>query len=183
MIFGLPFLDIVVICLYFGGILAIGVYSARKVRSQLDFFLGGKRFGKVVQTFAAFGMGTNTDTSVNVSTNVFVNGSSGVWSSLSAIFTTPFYWLMAPWYQRLRMLTLGDFFIERYSSRKMAMLYALLGSVGLMAIVALGFSAMGKTVLGLTPKPLAELSLVEKAEYERAVELTALRHPNSEATD
>ncbi len=174
MILGLPLLDVAVICLYFGGILAIGVYSARKVRSQLDFFLGGKRFGKVVQTFAAFGMGTNTDTSVNVSTNVFVNGSSGVWTSLSAIFTTPFYWLMAPWYQRLRMLTLGDFFIERYGSRKMAMLYAVLGSVGLMAIVALGFSAMGKTVLGLTPKPLAELSLVEKAEYERAVELSAL---------
>tara|TARA_B100001123_G_scaffold414156_1_gene513271 strand:- start:722 stop:2851 length:2130 start_codon:yes stop_codon:yes gene_type:complete len=174
MIFGLPLLDVVVICLYFGGVLAIGVYSARRVRSQVDFFLAGKRFGKVVQTFAAFGMGTNTDTSVNVSTNVFVNGSSGVWSSLSIIFTTPFYWLMAPWYQRLRMLTLGDFFIERYGSRKMAMLYAVLGSIGLMAIVALGFSAMGKTVLGLTPKPLAELSIEEKAEYERAVKLSAL---------
>jgi len=176
MIFGLPHLDFAVICLYFCGVVAIGIYCARKVRSQVDYFLAGRRFGKLVQTFAAFGMGTNADTAVSVSTNVFVNGSSGVWSSLSIIFATPFYWLIAPWYQRLRMLTLGDFFIERYSSRKMAMLYAVFGSIGLMAIVALGFNALGKTVLGLTPKPLSELSIEEMAERERALELTVLEN-------
>jgi SSS family solute:Na+ symporter len=174
MILGLPLLDIAVICLYFAVVIVIGVYCARKVRDQLDYFLAGKRFGKAVQTFAAFGMGTNADTSVNLGTNVFVNGSSGVWTSLSIVFATPFYWFMAPWYQRLRMLTLGDFFIERYGSRKMAMIYAGLGAIGMMAIVALGFSALGKSVIAMTPKPVSEFSVVEKAEYERAMEMAVL---------
>ncbi len=60
--FGLPIIDLLVIVVYFAIVIAIGVWSSRRIKSQEDFFLAGRRFGKLVQTFAAFGQGTSADT-------------------------------------------------------------------------------------------------------------------------
>jgi hypothetical protein len=43
--------------------------------------------------------------------------------------------------------------------------YAIIGTIGMMAILAVGFSAMTKTILALTPKTYEELSVDGKAEY------------------
>ena len=48
-------LDYVVLVSYFLVLIAIGVYASRKIHRQVDFFLGGRSFGKLLQTFAAFG--------------------------------------------------------------------------------------------------------------------------------
>lgn len=51
------------------------------------------------------------------------------------------------WAMRLLcLLTLGDFFEERYGSKSLAGVYAIIGSIGLMAILAVGFTAITKTV-------------------------------------
>ena len=41
------------------------------------------------------------------------------WSlvSLMWLFVTPVYWITAVWYRRMRHLTLGDWFVERYESK------------------------------------------------------------------
>ena len=52
---GLPLIDIVVIIVYFSVIVGIGMWSMRRIKNQEDFFLAGRRSGKVLQTFAAFG--------------------------------------------------------------------------------------------------------------------------------
>ncbi len=140
--FGLPALDVAVIVLYFAVIIAIGVWCSRRIRTEEDYFLAGRRFGKLVQTFAAFGQGTSADNAVGVTTTTFSNGASGIWSSLLYLFGTPVYWLVMPWLRRLRLLTLGDFFIERYGSRSMGAVYAVIGTVSLMGFIALGFRAM-----------------------------------------
>ena len=114
--FGLNPSDIVVIVVYFAAMIMIGMWSSRRISNQEDFFLAGRRFGKLIQVFAAFGQGTSSDTAVSVSTTTFTNGASGIWSSLLYLFGTPFYWLIAPWMRRLRLLTMGDFFLERYGS-------------------------------------------------------------------
>ena len=62
--FGLPWIDIVVIGLYFAAILSIGVWASRRIKNEEDFFLAGRGFGKLVQTFAAFGQGTSADNAV-----------------------------------------------------------------------------------------------------------------------
>lgn len=173
-LFGLPTLDLLVIAAYFGAIMLIGYISAKRIKNQEDFFLGGRQFGKVIQTFAAFGQGTSADNAVGVSRTVFVDGIAGIWSSLLSIFSTPLYWLTSPWYRRLRLMTLAEFFEERYESRKMGMLYAVLGTVGLMAIVSIGISAMSKTVIALTPKPYEELTVVEQTEQGFAQEMIVL---------
>src|SRR5690606_17965573 len=147
-----------------------GVWSSRRISNPEDFFLAGRRFGKFVQIFAAFGQGTSADTAVGVTTTTYVNGASGIWSSLLYLLATPMYWVIAPWLRRLRVLTMGDYFAERYGSRTMAGVYAVIGSVGMMSLIALGFSAMTKTIVAITPKPVAEFSQEDRTRYLRAYE-------------
>lgn len=158
--FGLALIDVVVIAAYFGIVLAIGAWASRRVHSEEGFFLAGRRFGKFVQTFASFGQGTSADNAVGVTTTTFHNGAAGIWSSLLYLFGTPLYWFTSAWLRRLRVLTLGDFFVERYGSRRMGALYSLIGAVGMMAFIALGFNAMAKTVLAITPADIPLEALV-----------------------
>jgi solute:Na+ symporter, SSS family len=173
--FGLTVLDIAVIIVYFAVMIGIGLWSMRRIKNQEDYFLGGRTFGKVIQTFASFGQSTTADNSVGAVTTTFTNGIAGIWSSLLYLPSTPVYWMISPWMRRLRLLTLGDFFEERYGSKRMAAIYAVLGSIVVMAYLSVGFSAMSKTVLALTPKPFGQLTTEELAEYRLADELDGLR--------
>jgi SSS family solute:Na+ symporter len=83
--------------------------------------------------------------------------------------------------RRLRLLTLGDFFEERYGSKRMAGVCAVIGTVGMMAILAVGFIAMTKTILASTPKTYEELSTEERAEYAQAEELNRLENADYRA--
>jgi len=97
MLAGIGLLNLLVVVIYFGIIVAIGARSSRHVEDQEDFFLAGRRFGKFIQTFTAFGTGTNVESPVGVATTTFTNGAAGTWSSLVYLFVTPIYWLIAPW--------------------------------------------------------------------------------------
>ena len=173
--FGLTVIDIAVIVVYFVGMIGIGLWSMSRIKNQEDYFLGGRRFGKIIQTFASFGQSTTADNSVGAVTTTFTNGIAGIWSSLLYLPSTPIYWMVAPWMRRLRLLTLGDFFEERYGSKRMAATYAVLGSIVMMAYLSVGFSAMSKTVIALTPKSIEQLSQKELHEYKLAEELDKLR--------
>jgi len=109
-----------------------------------------------------------------VTTTTFSNGIAGVWSSLLYLFATPMYWMVMPWMRRLRLISLGDFFEERYGSKRMAGLYAVIGVIGMMTIISVGFAAMTKTVVALTPKAAEQLSAAEQAEYTQAMRWDAL---------
>ncbi len=172
--FGLSILDIVAVFAYFSVVIAIGFWAMRRIKNQEDYFLAGRRFGKLIQTFAAFGQATSASTSVNATTTTVANGASGIWGSLSYVFATPIFWMTSPWYRRLRLLTMGDFFEDRYGSKKMASSYAVVCALGLMMLLAPGFNAMAKTVMALTPKTVEQLNDAERVEYDKAMELDSL---------
>ena len=136
-------LDYVVLVAYFAVMTLIGVLSMLKVKKQEDFFLGSRVFGKLFQSFAAFGAGTGSYDPVTVGRTTVTSGLSGIWSVLLWLFATPFYWFAGVWYRRMRHLTLGDWFVERYQSRGLGLAYAVFGISLLMAYLCLGFSAMG----------------------------------------
>jgi len=165
--FGLEFADIFVIVIYFVIMIAIGVWSSRRIKNQEDYFLAGRRFGKLIQTFAAFGQATSADNAVGVSTTTFNNGIAGIWSSLLYLFATPLYWVVTHWPRRMRVMTLGDYFCERFNSVRMGAVYSLIGSIGMMAFIALGFTAMTKTIMAITPKTAVAYSERDQAQYER----------------
>src|SRR6056297_1481068 len=152
--FGLSILDLIVIGVFFLAIIFIGFWVMSKVKDQEDFFMGGRKFGKVVQLFAAFGQATSSDTGPSVATTTANNGAAGVWASLMMLFATPSYWLTGVWYRRLRVLTMGDYFTERYSSKFLGAMYSLMGSISMMLLLTVGFIVMTKTVLIMTPKDL-----------------------------
>ena len=177
---GLEIIDLIVIGVYFIVIIGIGIWASKRIKNQEDYLLGGRKFGKLVQTFASFGQATSADGPVGVATTTFRNGAAGIWSSLLMVFATPLFWITSPWFRRMRVLTMGDFYEERYASKKMAATYALVAAVGMMGLLSVGYTAMNKTILAITPKPLAELNINEKEELELAKELSILEEIDSE---
>ncbi len=51
-------IDYLVLVAYFAIMIGIGLWAMRRVSDQEDYFMGGRGFGKLLQTFAAFGAGT-----------------------------------------------------------------------------------------------------------------------------
>ena len=140
--FGLDGIDIAVIGAYFAVMIYIGIRAMKHIHTQEDYFLGGRRFGKLVQIFTVFGQGTSADSAVGATTTTYNNGAAGLWSSLLGIWATPLYWFTAPWYRRMRVLTMGDFFEQRYGSRRMAGFYAIISSLFLMSVIAIGAKSL-----------------------------------------
>ncbi len=150
-------IDYVVLVLYFAAMAVIGVVSMLKIKSQEDFFLGGRSFGKILQAFAVFGAGTGSYDPVAVGRTTFTSGLSGIWSVFLWLFVTPFYWFFAVWYRRMRHLTLADWFVERYQSRPMGVAFLLYGIAFYMFYLALGFSAVGKVCAPLIGRETFQL--------------------------
>ncbi len=111
--------------------------------------MGGRQFGKWLQAFAAFGAGTGSSDPVNTARTSFTSGMSGIWSTMSWLFVTPFYWITGVWYRRMRHLTLGDWFTERYESKAMGAAYTVFGIIFYIVYGSMFFSAIGKVAAPL----------------------------------
>ncbi len=145
--------DVVVLVGYFVTMLVIGAICAMRVKKQEDYFMGGRGFGKLLQTFAAFGAGTGSQDPINVGRTTWTSGLSGVWSALMWLFVTPFYWIFGVWYRRMRHLTIGDWFVERYESRAMGAAYTLFGFTFYIFYLSTMFSAIAKVAQPLLGDP------------------------------
>ena len=155
MIFGLSFIDYLVILLYFGGIMAIGLWTRKMIKSSDDYFMGNRRFGKFLMIMQGFGVGTHTDQPVSVSGAAYTGGLSGIWYQWLWMFTTPFYWLIAPIYRRLRYVTMSDFFEERYG-KSLSILYTISGMLFFCMYIGLMLKGTGITIEGITKGALQE---------------------------
>ena len=140
------FADYLVLFIYFSGMAAIGIWAMRQVKVQEDYFMGGRKFGKLFQTFAAFGAGTGSADPVNTARGTFANGMSGMWGVMYWLFVTPIYWISAVWYRRMRCLTLGDWFTERYESKPMGVAYAIWSGVGTALTALIGAAMFGEAL-------------------------------------
>jgi len=148
------FADYLVLIIYFSGMAGIGIWAMRQVKAQEDYFMGGRKFGKLFQTFAAFGAGTGSADPVNTARGTFANGMSGMWGVMYWLFVTPIYWISGVWYRRMRCLTLGDWFTERYESKSIGVAYALFGCFYYMVYGAMLFTAIGKVAVPLMGEEL-----------------------------
>lgn len=142
-------LDYLVLVVYFLILAGLGLWSMRRVKVQEDYFMGGRGFGKLLQTFAAFGAGTGSSDPVNTGRTTFTSGMSGMWSVMYWLLVTPFYWITAVWYRRMRLTTLGDWFVERYESKKLGAAYAGFGILFYVIYGSMLFSAIGKVAAPL----------------------------------
>ena len=142
-------IDYAVLAIYFATMIAIGIWAMRRVHNQEDYFMGGRGFGKLLQTFAAFGAGTGAHEPVTVGRTTWTSGLSGVWSAMMWLFVTPVYWITAVWYRRMRHLTLGDWFVERYQSQALGAAYTLFAIAFYMFYLSTMLSAIAKFAVPL----------------------------------
>lgn len=141
---GIHFADWITLGIYFVITIGVGIWTARKVADTADYFMAGRRFGKIFMVFFAFGAGTSGNDAVGVSSKTYVTGLSGIWWQWLWLFCTPFYWLIAPVLRRMRCLTTGDFFQYRYDGG-VATLYTVVGIMQLtinIGIIQLGAGSM-----------------------------------------
>ena len=110
----LTLLDWSVIALYFAVITAIGLYVGRGVDQTNEFFLGERRFGPWLMMGQSFGVGTHAEMPVALAGAVYTSGASAIWFQWKNLFITPFYWLMAPVFRRIRRTTMAEFTEDRY---------------------------------------------------------------------
>ncbi len=170
MIWGLHFSDIIAIVAYFAVTIYIGYRASKKIKNQEDYFLGGRRFGRWIQTFAAFGQGTSAESVVTTTSGTGKNGAAGGWLVMSTgVLFLPFLWFIPVILRRLRLLNMADFFVDRYQSKSMSAFYALTQAIFFTLVAAMGFKAMTATISAITVKPVSELSIEEKVEHEKAV--------------
>ncbi len=146
---GLNILDWLVIAGYIILITAIGLWANRGVKSTGDYFMGGRRFGKLLMIAQAFGAGTRTDQAVAVIGASSQIGLAGIWYQWLYLFSTPFFWLIAPIYRRLRYITIGDFFEQRFGTG-MGAAYALVGLFWFAANIGVVLKGTGVTIEAIT---------------------------------
>jgi SSS family solute:Na+ symporter len=172
---GFGIFDLAVMLGFVIALVYIGIRASKNIRNQEDFFLGGRRFGKLLTTFINFGQATSSEHATWMVAGVMKNGASGITFALGqGLLVMPIYWFTNRWWRRLRTLTLADFFVDRYGSKRMAACFAVISVIYLSLLVGLGLNALGKTVCVMATKPVAELSQAEQMEYASAVELERL---------
>ncbi|WP_166830767.1 sodium:solute symporter family protein [Thalassoroseus pseudoceratinae] len=154
---GLEWADWIVLAAYFLLILAVGLWSIRKVKDMADFFMGGRRFGPVFMMFFAFGSGTSSDQAVGVIAGTWRAGLAGIWWQFLWLWATPFYWIIAPVMRRMRALTTADYFEHRFGSST-ALLYSIYGIIMSIVFIASYVYAAGKMVTALTGGELDRFS-------------------------
>src|SRR5690606_12293077 len=87
---------------------------------------------------------------------------SGIWYQWLWLFCTPFYWLIAPVFRRMRAITTGDYFEARYDG-SVGALYSIMGVLQLtfnIGVIQLGAGSMIEAVTGgALPKEYAILGM------------------------
>jgi solute:Na+ symporter, SSS family len=169
-------LDLAVITGYFAVVFFFGIRTARRASgTQENFFLAGRKLGRLVQFFLNFGNSTDANGAVSTASLVYQQGVSGVWLGFQMIFLNPYYWFMNLWFRRSRLMTTADLFEDRLGSRGLARFYALFQCLATV-VITIGFGNLitYKISSALIVKPEAVWSVSERASVEGYRELLQL---------
>lgn len=146
---GITLVDWLVIFGYLVGITAIGTWAIRRVKDSTSFFISDRKFGTVMMMFFNFGTGTHSDQAVSVAAKTYRVGGSGVWYQLLWLFSTPFYWVIAPMFRRMRAVTTSDYFEARFG-RSVGVLYAVVAIMNLVVNIGVMLLGCSKLITAIT---------------------------------
>ncbi len=177
-------LDVFMIFAYLAVVIYVGRRaSASAASNQEDFFLAGRKLGKLYQFFLNFGNATDANGAVSTASLVYQKGASGVWLSLQTLFMNPYYWFMNAWFRRVRLVTVAELFEDRFGSRPLARFYAIF-QVFATVIVIIGFGNLVgyKVTSSLMVKPATEWTAEERASVDGYREFKVLQAGNAAGT-
>jgi SSS family solute:Na+ symporter len=174
-LFGLHIIDVAIIGIYVVVILWIGRWVGRRVKDQTDFYLAGRKLGKLYQFFLNFGHSTDANQAVGVSREIYRQGLGGMWIQYLVLFLTPFYWFTVALFRRARLITTGDLLEERFNSKFLGAAFAAFTLVMVWLGGGASYMVAGKTMMALTPKAEAEYTIEETAAVAQFRELRELQ--------
>lgn len=171
-LFGFHPIDLFIIFLYLFAITYIGQKVYGKIHSEEDFFLAGRSFNKLLQYFLNMGTLSDANSAIRTASFAFQKGLGGVWLMLIGVFTGPYYWFMAGWFRRVRLVTMAELFEERFKSKILPTIYAVIGIWLSILILGIGYKASLRTFQAMTIKPPekytpAEAEIVRQYEQYR----------------
>ncbi len=174
-ILGLHIIDFSIVIFYTLLMLWLGIRAHRRTKDTEDFFMAGRKLGKAYQFFLNFGNSTHADQAAAVSREIFRQGVGGMWIQYLVLFLTPFYWFTAALFRRIRLITLGDYYDERFDSKFLGGAFATFTLI--MAIIgsAAAYMVAGKTFMALTPKPASAYTVEERRSVEGFKEYQELK--------
>lgn len=108
--------DWLIIIAYFATLVGMGIVASRRVTGTKQYFLGKRHFGKLIMIAQTFGVSTHSDMPVSLSGAVYSFGISAIWYQWKNLFATPFYWIMAPVFRRVRRTTTAEMIEDRYGA-------------------------------------------------------------------
>ncbi len=174
-ILGLHIIDVLLILLYFVAMIWIGKRLRVRMKNTEDYFLAGRKMGRMYQFFLNFGASTDASQAAAVSREIYRQGIAGMWIQYIVLFLTPFYWFTAMLFRRSRLMTIGDFFTERFESKSLGAAFALFTIVTTLIGSGVGFMVAAKTFIALTPKPVNEFTTEERLSVEQYNEFRGLK--------
>ena len=89
-IWGMHIIDAAMIFLYFFAMIWIGVRLHSRMTSTDEYYLAGRRMGKLYQFFLNFGASTDASQAAAVSREIYRQGIAGMWIQYLVLFLTPF---------------------------------------------------------------------------------------------
>ena len=98
-----------------------------------------------------------------------------MWIQYLVLFLTPFYWFTTAFFRRVRLVTIGDFFTERFKSRFLGGAFAVFTLFMAFLGNGAGYMVAAKTMMALTPKPAAKYTVQEKQSVDLFHEYRALQ--------
>lgn len=121
------------ICLYVVGMIAMGIYFSKRIKTEEDYYLGGRSLGPGIATFSIFATWFGAETCIGTAGAVYRNGLSSLHADpigysvclfLMAIFFAKVLW-------RKQITTIPDLFRKRFSvsAEKLAALIMIPSSI------------------------------------------------------
>lgn len=175
-LFGLHWIDVLILLCYIVAVLWIGKKFSHAVKGEGDFFLGGRSLGRWLQFFLSFGNMTDPGQATTTASSVYRQGAGGAWLALITLFLTPYYWFMYVWFRRVRLTTMADLFADRFGSKFLATLYAVtMLLIAVLSVIAGGNVMALKTLQPLMVKEEAAWTAAERQMVADHHEFTELR--------
>ncbi|MGE5351926.1 MAG: sodium:solute symporter family protein [Acidobacteriota bacterium] len=159
MIFGLSPVDILVILIYMSLIVYLGLRAKAKINSSGDYFMGGRKGSRIMMIANGFGGATHTDQAIGVAGATYEIGFGGIWYQWMYLFVTPFFWLLGPVYRRVRYVTTGDFFEERFGS-KHGVAYSIMGLLYYVMDIGLILKGTGTAIEAITQHSIPSAAII-----------------------
>jgi Na+/proline symporter len=165
-ILGFHPIDVLLIVAYLAAITYVGKRTVGKVRSQEDFFMAGRTVGKLLQYFMNMATIIDASNAVSTASFAFSKGLAGVWLLLAPIFSGPYYWFMAGWFRRVRLITMAELFDERFKSKFLSVFYACVGIWLTVILAGMSYKITYRTFEAMTVKPVEKCTAAEKQQME-----------------